>query len=131
MAEIAFGAGGVLETGAKEQPLPAGKNVGAENAVKGTRAESEVMSGNAAGREAVFAFDIGFVEMAGVSCGEFDSTEDVPGECVIFVEVSVNDVVSDEGGVADAELGSILYDRAVRTSEFPVDHGKIELDTKA
>ena len=86
------------------------------------------MPGNTAGRQAVFAFDIRFFEMAGAPGREFDSTKDVPVERVRFMETSIDDVVSNEGGVTDAELSAVFDYRPVRTPEFPVYQRKIELN---
>jgi hypothetical protein len=47
------------------------------------------------------------------------------------MQASIDDVVSNERGIAKAELSPILYDCAMRAPEFPIYEGKVELNPNA
>src|ERR1051325_7481456 len=86
------------------------------------------MARDAAGGQAVFAFDIRLFQMAGIPGRKLKTTDDINGDRVILVQASISHKVAQETCVAEPKLRAVFDDCAVRTPEFAINQRQIELD---
>lgn len=108
--------------------IPTSIEAGPENPIERTGTERQVVAANATLRQAVFTFDVRLLEMAGIAGRKLDSAEDVPGKGVVFVKFSINDIIPNQGGVADAKFGARFDYWSARAFIFPIDERHVELN---